>query len=96
MSMPRPGARRTAPGVWGRSVDLVVDEPAVRPEIEAKLAQLEQIAREKGGALGLAGAVRPVTVDRIAAWASGLPPGASCSRRSARLVQAPASSGAAQ
>ena len=65
-------AGQNPPVVWGRSVDVIVDEPAVRPEIETKLAQLEQIAREKGSALGLAGAVRPVTVDRIAAWAGGL------------------------
>jgi polysaccharide deacetylase 2 family uncharacterized protein YibQ len=51
---------------------VVIDEPAVRTEIEAKLAALEQIARDKGSALGLAGATRPVTVDRIAAWANGL------------------------
>jgi polysaccharide deacetylase 2 family uncharacterized protein YibQ len=58
--------------LWGRSVDLVVDEPAVRTEIEAKLAALEQIARDKGTALGLVGAIRPVTVDRLAAWSNGL------------------------
>ncbi|MBV9654356.1 MAG: divergent polysaccharide deacetylase family protein, partial [Acetobacteraceae bacterium] len=68
---PRPGAAPPA-GVWGRSVDVVIDEPANRPEIDAKLAELEQIARDRGSALGLAGAVRPVTVDRINAWASGL------------------------
>ena len=33
-------------------------------EIEAKLAALERIARDKGSALGLAGALRPVTVER--------------------------------
>jgi polysaccharide deacetylase 2 family uncharacterized protein YibQ len=70
---PRPGAAGPA-GVWGRSVDLVVDDPATRPEIDAKLAQLEQIARERGSALGLVGAVRPVTMDRVTAWASGLAP----------------------
>ena len=42
------------------------------PEIDAKLAQLTQLALEKGSALGLATAVRPVTVDRIVAWASRL------------------------
>jgi polysaccharide deacetylase 2 family uncharacterized protein YibQ len=67
----RPG-RQPLPKVWSHGVDMVIDEPAVRTEIEAKLAALEQIARDKGSALGLAGATRPVTVDRIAAWANGL------------------------
>ncbi len=58
--------------VWGRTVDLVIDEPALRPEIEAKLATLEQIARDKGSAVGLIGAVRPVTLDRLAAWSKAL------------------------
>ena len=65
-------ARPGRPAVWGRSVDLVMDDPATRPEIDAKLAQLEQIARERGSALGLVGAVRPVTMDRVTAWANGL------------------------
>ncbi len=68
---PRPGAARP-PEVVGRGVDLVLDEPAVRTEIEAKLARLEQIARDRGSAIGLAGLPRPVTVDRIAAWANTL------------------------
>ena len=70
---PRPGAR--APErAWGRSVDVVVDEPATRGEIERKLEALERLARERGaaGALGYAGEASPVLVDRIAAWAAGL------------------------
>ncbi|HST75312.1 MAG TPA: divergent polysaccharide deacetylase family protein, partial [Acetobacteraceae bacterium] len=67
----RPG-RPPVPSAWSRGVDLVIDEPAVRTEIEAKLAALEQIARDKGSALGLAGATRPITVDRLAAWTNGL------------------------
>jgi polysaccharide deacetylase 2 family uncharacterized protein YibQ len=51
-----------------RAVDLVVDEPGVRTEIEAKLARLEQLARDRGAALGLASAPAPVTVERLAAW----------------------------
>jgi len=67
----RPG--EPPPGhIAGRSVDLVVDEPPVRSEIAAHLAQLEQIAREKGAALGLAGMPRPVTVDQLADWTSQL------------------------
>jgi polysaccharide deacetylase 2 family uncharacterized protein YibQ len=65
-------SRQPLPRVWSHGVDVVIDEPAVRTEIEAKLARLEEIARDKGNALGLAGATRPVTVDRIAAWTNGL------------------------
>ena len=39
----------------------MIDEPAARVEIDDKLAALERMARDKGSALGLAGAVRPVT-----------------------------------
>ena len=91
---PRPGSPYPS-GVWGRSIDLVIDEPAVRPEIETKLAQLEQIARDKGSALGLAGAVRPVTVDRIAAWANGLAGRGLALAPVSALAQRPANSGAA-
>lgn len=70
---PRPGAR--APErAWGRSVDIVVDEPATRGEIDRKLEALERLARERGaaGALGYAGEASPVLVDRIAVWAGGV------------------------
>ena len=68
---PRPGAPSPA-RAWGRSVDVVVDEPATRGEIDRRLAELERLAREKGSALGLAADVSPVLVDRVAAWAAGL------------------------
>ena len=68
---PRPDAT-PLPGVAGRAVDLVLDDPPGRAEVEAKLAQLERLARERGSALGLAGPVRPVVIERIAAWAKGL------------------------
>lgn len=66
---PRPGVA-TQPGA--RSVDLVIDDSQARAEIEGRLAALERIAREKGSAIGLAGQLRPVTLDRIAAWSQGL------------------------
>ncbi len=66
---PRPGAP-SGPG--GRAVDLVVDEPATRADIDDKLARLEALAVEHGSALGLAGPLRPVTVVHVAAWARGL------------------------
>ncbi|MDA8250390.1 MAG: divergent polysaccharide deacetylase family protein [Rhodospirillales bacterium] len=68
---PRPGAP-PPPYVTGRSVDVVIDEPAVRTEIEAKLARLEEVARDRGAALGLVGLPRPVTLDRLAAWTATL------------------------
>jgi polysaccharide deacetylase 2 family uncharacterized protein YibQ len=68
---PRPGARNPE-RAWGRGVDLVVDEPATRGEIERKLAALEALAREHGAALGYAGEASPVLVDRIAAWAGSV------------------------
>ena len=58
-----------APTLLVRAVDIVLDDPASRAEIEAKLAQLERIARDRGSALGLASALRPATVDLLAAWA---------------------------
>jgi hypothetical protein len=55
-------------------VDIVVDEPATRGEIERKLDALERLARERGaaGALGYAGEASPVLVDRVAVWAGGV------------------------
>ncbi|MCW3477571.1 divergent polysaccharide deacetylase family protein [Limobrevibacterium gyesilva] len=71
---PRPGARPFAGDGLPpqRSVDLMIDAPPVRTEIEAKLAQLEQLARDRGNALGLADTPLPVTTERIAAWAATL------------------------
>ncbi len=67
----RPGSPAPARAL-GRGADLVVDEPATRGEIEAKLAQLERIARERGSALGYVGEATPVAVGRIVAWAAAL------------------------
>ncbi len=68
---PRPGAPGPA-RAWGRTIDLVVDEPATRGEIERKLAQLERIARERGTALGYAGEPSPVLVERVATWGGSI------------------------
>jgi len=65
---PRPGAPQPV-RAWGRTIDLVIDEPATRAEIEAKLATLERLARERGSAVGYAGEASPVLIDRLAAWA---------------------------
>jgi polysaccharide deacetylase 2 family uncharacterized protein YibQ len=62
---------------WGRHVDLVIDDPADRDVadramIDAKLAALEQLAKDTGSALGLVMRPTPVAVARIAAWTNGL------------------------
>ena len=67
----RPGVAGPA-RAWGRSVDVILDEPATRSEIERRLGELEAIAKARGSALGLAHAATPVLVDRLVAWASGL------------------------
>jgi polysaccharide deacetylase 2 family uncharacterized protein YibQ len=71
---PRPGGRLPAAGAGlaSRAVDLVLDEPPLRTEIEAKLGRLVQLARDHGSALGLADGPSPVTTGRIAAWAAAL------------------------
>ncbi len=69
---PRPGRVPSRPGLPGRAIDLVLDESPARAEIEAKLLALERIARERGSAVGLVGPPRPVTIERIAAWAQTL------------------------
>jgi polysaccharide deacetylase 2 family uncharacterized protein YibQ len=68
---PLPGAK-PPPFVWSRTVDLVVDDPATAADIDDKLAQLSRLARDNGSALGFAGTVWPVTVQRLATWANGL------------------------
>lgn len=66
----RPGER--APDmVPARSADLVIDERLSRSEIDARLAELERLARERGVALGISGP-SPLAVDRLAAWAVGV------------------------
>jgi polysaccharide deacetylase 2 family uncharacterized protein YibQ len=51
--------------------DLTVDAEPSREAIDKNLAQLEQIAKAKGKALGIAGTY-PVSIDRIAEWAKSL------------------------
>jgi polysaccharide deacetylase 2 family uncharacterized protein YibQ len=72
-----PRAQRAAPGAPAdlppyRAVDLVIDEPAVGVEIDAKLARLDDIALERGSAVGLVGRPSPVTTERILVWARNL------------------------
>lgn len=65
---PRPGEAPSRAGLRDRSVDVVIDDPPARAEIEAKLQALERVARERGTALGLAGRPQPVTLQRLSAW----------------------------
>lgn len=60
--------RESAPFVRG---DLVIDRNPTREAIEQQLAALEVIAKQRGSAVGVAGAL-PVTIDRVTAWAQGL------------------------
>lgn len=66
---PLPGA-----AVQPRSavVSVVIDDPPDRASIDAKLSQLEQHARDGQMVTGLVTMLRPVTVERVAAWARGL------------------------
>jgi len=51
--------------------DRFLDNEASRPAVDARLADLEKIARATGTAVGI-GYPYPVTIERIAAWAPGL------------------------
>ncbi len=66
---PRPGVPVAGAAV---GMTMVVDDPPDRDSVDAKLALLERQARDTGTAVGLAVRVRPVTVERITAWARGL------------------------
>lgn len=68
---PRPGSARP-PGVAGRSVDLVIDDSGAAAAIDAQLAELVGMAKARGSAVGLVGAVRPVVMARLLAWSHTL------------------------
>jgi hypothetical protein len=85
---PRPGAA-PLPLVWDRSIDLIVDEPAAAADIDAKLAHLSRLAREKGSALGLVMAPQRVAIQRIAVWADALTADGLALAPVSALVQAP-------
>jgi uncharacterized protein len=67
----RPGAPNPE-RAWGLTVDVVVDEPHTRGEMDQRLALLERLARERGGALGYLGEATPVSLARLADWFGGL------------------------
>jgi uncharacterized protein len=53
-------------------IDLRIDAEAARGAIDARLAELEQVARQSGQAIGL-GEPFPVTIERLGQWAATLP-----------------------
>ena len=55
-------------GLSHAKADVVLDAVQRAVEIDAALARLEKIARDKGSAIGSATAL-PVTIDRIVRWA---------------------------
>ncbi len=55
-----------------RHADLTIDEQADDTDLAARLTRLEQIAQAQGSALGVAGPLRPVTIERLRAWSRGL------------------------
>lgn len=69
-------ARPGQPGLplaWNRSIDVAVDaDPADDASLDARLAQLAKLARDKGSALGLVAVPRQKTLEHIAAWSKTL------------------------
>lgn len=65
-------ANNSGPRLASRTVDMVLDDPPGAAEIDQRLARLEQMAKDRGSALALAGRPTPVMADRIATWALGL------------------------
>lgn len=68
---PRPGSPNPQ-RAWGLTVDVVVDEPHTRGEIDQRLALLERLAVQRGSALAYLGEATPVSLQRLSAWAAGL------------------------
>lgn len=64
----RPG-ERSIPGVGGTSVDIVLDDQP--GAIDARLSELERLARDRGTALGLT-APAPLILEKLGPWLAGL------------------------
>jgi len=76
--------QKPLPRAWSRSIDMILDdEPLNAAALDQRLDTLTRLALDKGSALGVVSAPRPVTVDRVAAWATSL--------RAKGLALAPAS-----
>ncbi|BEV45445.1 divergent polysaccharide deacetylase family protein [Afipia carboxidovorans] len=72
-SVPRSlaGQLAGAQGAPSTTADLVIDQVPTSAEIDKNLAKLENLARERGAAVGMASAL-PVSIERIGAWAQRL------------------------
>jgi hypothetical protein len=58
---------------WNRSADLVLDDdPLDAAMLDKRLDALTHVALDKGSALGIVSAPRPVAVERVTAWANTL------------------------
>ena len=60
-------------GIAGAKADLRLDDPPSAVNIDRQLAALEQIAHSRGSAIGAAGPLFPVTIQRLADWIRALP-----------------------
>jgi hypothetical protein len=61
------------PHVWSRAADIVLDDdPLNATSLDQRLDALTHLALDKGSALAVGSAPRPVTVERLAAWANTL------------------------
>ena len=58
---------------WNRSADVVLDDdPLVATMLDKRLDALTRLALDKGSALGIVSAPRPMAVERVTAWANTL------------------------
>ena len=73
-----PAASEGADAMSGYRADIVVDrdatpeQPADASAIDANLARLDELAARRGAAIGVAGPLSPVLLDRVSVWAHGL------------------------
>jgi polysaccharide deacetylase 2 family uncharacterized protein YibQ len=66
-------AQKRLPYAWNRSADMILDdEPLNAASLDQRLDELTHMALDKGSALGVVSQPRPVTVERLAAWANSL------------------------
>ena len=76
---------------WNRSADLVLDDdPLDAAMLDKRLDALARLALDKGSALGIVSAPRPVAVERVTAWANTLPSKGLALAPVSALVLAPA------
>ncbi len=77
--------------VWNRSADMVLDSGQFDAAVlDQRLDTLTHLALDKGSALAIVTVPRPVTVERIAAWANTLPARGVALAPVSALVRAPA------